>query len=104
MSALHAPCDYLFAARAPELIINSELTENIYIELCEPAEPDLNQVGFIGFCQLKTYSASLFVCLSCFVLQAMWLLNMGVYSITQAKEPDNLLDYCLCPSYPLVKR
>ncbi len=28
-------------------------------QLCEPGEPDLNQVGFIGFCQLKTYSATL---------------------------------------------
>ncbi len=72
----HIPCDWLSAARvtlsgarAPELITNSgsnsELSENIYIELCEPADPDLNQVGFIGFCQLKTYSAplSLFISL-----------------------------------------
>ncbi len=54
-----------FAARVTlsELITNSgsnsELKENVYIELCEPGEPDLNQVGFIRFCQLKTYSATL---------------------------------------------
>ncbi len=42
----------LSGAHAPELITNSELTENVYIELCERIDPDLNQVGFIGFCQL----------------------------------------------------
>ncbi len=46
----------LSGARAPELITksgsNSELTENVYIELCEPVDPDLNQVGFVWFCQL----------------------------------------------------
>ncbi len=35
---------------------NSEWGEKVYIEL---ADPDLNQVGFIRFCQLKTYSATL---------------------------------------------
>ncbi len=35
---------------------NSELGEKVYIE---PADPDLNQVDFIRFCQLKTYSATL---------------------------------------------
>ncbi len=38
---------------------NSELSDNVYIELCEHADPDLNQDGFVGFCQLKTYSATL---------------------------------------------
>ncbi len=61
--ALHVACDWLFAARvtlsgahAPVLITNSgsnsELTENGYIELCEPAGPDLKPVGFVWFCQL----------------------------------------------------
>ncbi len=60
--ALHVSCDWLFAARvmrsgahAPELILNSgsnsESSENVYIE---PTDLDLNQVGFIRFCQLKT--------------------------------------------------
>ncbi len=48
--ALSGSCDWLFdahvthsGAHAPELITNdgsnSELTENIYIKLCEPGEP-----------------------------------------------------------------
>ncbi len=63
--ALHILCDWLFAARvtlsgarAPELITNSGSNSELS-ELCEPADPDLNQVGFIGFCQLKPYSATL---------------------------------------------
>ncbi len=53
-------CDWL---SAPELITNSgsnsEFTENVYIKLCEPAELDLNQVGFVWFCQLYTHSETL---------------------------------------------
>ncbi len=52
--ALSVPCDWLFAARVtlshvrtPEFITNSgsnsELTDNVDIELCEPADPDQNQ-------------------------------------------------------------
>jgi len=35
-----------------KLWIKPELTENIYTELFETAEPDLNQVGFIWISQL----------------------------------------------------
>ncbi len=45
---------------------NSELTENVYIELCDPADPDLNQVGFIN----SKLTLQLWVCSSLFVLQA----------------------------------
>jgi len=31
---------------------NPELTENLYMECCEPTKPDLNQVGFEWYCQL----------------------------------------------------
>ncbi len=48
-NALHFQFDWLFAvrvtlsgARAPELIPNPVLSENVNIELCEPADPDLN--------------------------------------------------------------
>lgn len=31
--------------------IKPELTEKVYTELCETAEPDLKQAGFIWICQ-----------------------------------------------------
>jgi len=63
--ALHVPCYWLFTAHvtlsdehASEL--NPEMTEKVYTKCSEPAEPDLNKVGFVWFCQLYTYSLSLF--------------------------------------------
>jgi len=41
--------------------IKPELTENIYTKLCETAEGDLNQVGFVNSkptLKLRVYSAS----------------------------------------------
>ncbi len=48
------PCD--FYIKFPAIIFLSNKVVKLLC-CCEHADPDLNQVGFIGFCQLKIYSA-----------------------------------------------